>query len=61
MHCIKPLSSLTEAEIRTLAQAAAERGENLEDANPFKLTQKAQRDQFAIAFLERQDELQPAD
>jgi len=57
-HTIKPLSRLTPAEIRALAQAAADRCEDLDEANPFEA--QPQRDQFAAAFLERQADLQPA-
>ena len=59
MHHIKPLASLTEAEICALAQAAADRDEDLDQANPFDHHQQAKRDQFAAAFLERQADLQP--
>lgn len=59
-HTIKPLSRLSASEIRALAQAAADRDEDLDQANPFDHNQQAKCDQFAAAFLERQADLQPA-
>lgn len=58
MHAIKPWAAMTATEITTYAHAAAERGEQLGEANPFK--DEKQRALFAAAFREREADLQPA-
>ena len=58
MH-IKPIKELTCAEIRSLAFAAADRGERLESANPFT-DGSLGHDSFSAAFHERSADLQPA-
>ena len=57
MH-IKPLADLTDAEIHELGSCAAERGERIEDVNPF--TAGHAHDLFEEAFRQREAELQPA-
>lgn len=58
MFHVKPIDSLTDAEIRDLARAAAERGERIEDVNPF--TAAHARRTYEQAFREREADLQPA-
>lgn len=57
MH-IRTLHTLTPAEVRDLAHAAAERGEALATANPFD-PDTEHHEVFAVAFNDRQRELQP--
>jgi len=57
MHQIKPLASLSDAEITELACAAAERGECVSDVNPF--TAGHARTLFEKAFRQRAADLQP--
>lgn len=56
---IKPLQSLSDAEIRVMAQHAAESGECIDSANPFTLGTHTHT-VFAEAFHERAADLQPA-
>ena len=58
MH-IRSLSKLTDAEVRDLGRHAAERGERVEDVNPFTAGTHAHT-VFAEAFHEREADLQPA-
>lgn len=58
MH-IKPLSSLTRAEISDLAQAACDSGEDLGAANPFE-RDTWQFTAFHMAYLARLDQIEPA-
>ena len=53
MHHIKPLHKLTAAEVADLAHAAADRGEDAFDANPYR-PGTAQRAQFDRAHAERE-------
>lgn len=53
---IKPITSLTEAEIRDLAHAAADSSEPAHDACPAGLTVEQQND-FHGAYVERRHEL----
>ena len=55
---ILPSHALSPTPVRELAYAAAERGEQLGEANPFK--DEKQRALFAAAFREREADLQPA-
>ncbi|RYF59462.1 MAG: hypothetical protein EOO27_09235 [Comamonadaceae bacterium] len=55
MH-VKPISALTSAEIHDLAVHAAERGERVEDVNPFPQGSRQNLD-FARAFNQRAAEL----
>jgi hypothetical protein len=56
MH-IKPLNTLTPAEVTDLAHAAADRGEPLDAANPYAAG-SARHDRFAAAYRKREGELQ---
>lgn len=56
---VRPLSSLTDAEVHDLATHAAERGERVEDANPFP-AHAPHHAVFAAAFAQRAADLQPA-
>lgn len=53
---IKPLHTLTRAEIRELAQSAADRGDSLIESNPFQTGTKNSIS-FDHAFIERVLEL----
>lgn len=55
MH-IKPIKTLSRAELRELAHAAADRGETLADANPCE-PGTTQHKEFQNAFLEREFEI----
>ncbi len=59
MHHVKPLGSLTDHEIHELAVCAAERGERIEDVNPFTAGTHAHA-RFEQAFRQREADLQPA-
>lgn len=59
MHQIKSIHTLTDTEVRDLAAHAAERGERVEDVNPFTAGTHAHT-VFAEAFHEREADLQPA-
>lgn len=56
MHDIKPLHALSRDEVRDLATHAAERGECLEQANPFG-SADLNHVLFTTAFVRRADEL----
>lgn len=56
MYQIKPIQALTACEIKELAHGAADRGEDLEQSNPYK--QDPQRAIYAMAFVGREHELQ---
>lgn len=56
MHHIKPLTSITAAEAADLGTYAAERGERVEDANPFPAG-TPQHAAFLQAFDQRAEEL----
>ncbi len=59
MHAIKRLDNLTREEVRTLAHAAADRGEPMPDANPFPaMTERYEC--FKRDYRDRQAELSPA-
>jgi len=61
MHQVKPLASLTDAEVTELASAAADRGECVSDVNPFTArTHKRLHALFEQAFRQRAADLQPA-
>lgn len=55
MH-IKPIDTLTRAELRELAHAAADRGETVAKANPFE-PGSTQHQDFTNDFLEREFEI----
>lgn len=57
MH-VRPISTLTAAEIRDLATHAAERGERIKDVNPFP-RRTLQRRAFTRAYVRRALELRP--
>jgi hypothetical protein len=56
MHHVKPISALTHAEMHDLAIHAAERGECVEDVNPFPDGTPEHR-LFAAAFEQRATDL----
>ncbi len=56
---VRPLSSLTDGEVHDLAIHAAERGERVEDANPFPAGAR-QHAVFVDAFERHAADLQPA-
>ncbi|MBX3653229.1 MAG: hypothetical protein KF686_03530 [Ramlibacter sp.] len=58
MDQIKPLDQLDDAEISVLAASAAERGEPVEDANPFPPGSR-KHEIFMRAYRAREDELHP--
>lgn len=61
MHHVKPIADLTDGEVRELAVCAAERGERIEDVNPFTGSTHARLHAlFEKAFREREADLQPA-
>lgn len=61
MHVIKPITALSAAEIHDLAQAAADRGEAHDDANPFDPQSAPDpHHAFAWAFHGRTHELTAA-
>jgi hypothetical protein len=55
---IKPIASLTSAEVLELARHAAERGERIKDVNPFARGTPL-RTVFSCAFAKRALELRP--
>ena len=57
MH-IRPIASLTAADLRELAVHAAERGERIKDVNPFPHGTPQRRD-FSRAYVARALELRP--
>jgi hypothetical protein len=58
MQHIKPIAALSAAEIHDLARAAADRGEDHDDANPFAAqADPASYRAYARAFHDRADEL----
>lgn len=56
MHTIKPITSLTPAELRELAHQAADNNEPVHEACPAGLS-LTQRHEFEGAYLERRHEL----
>ena len=60
MFDVKPLHALTRDEVRDLATHAADRGERLEEANPFGPAD-LNHVLFTTAFARRADELLRAD
>lgn len=57
MHTIRPLASLTYVEIHELARAAADRGEDAHDANPFPDASHPKARHFNDCHAERYSEL----
>lgn len=56
MHTIKPITSLTPAELREMAQPAANNNEPVHEACPAGLS-LTQRHEFVGAYIERRHEL----